>query len=1019
MTDTSAQPDANAHSSHTSLYESDLAEFTLLRSPDVPVWRRPQIGALTAVTSRWTIAPEERLLVSLPTGSGKTGVATALPHIARSRRVLVIVPSTELRTQIADAFRSQRDLHRVGAVSGSCPHPSVKEIRGRNIDWTELEHHDVVVALPASISPHHMTSEQLPPPDFFDLLIFDEAHHTPADTWRKILEHFPMARAVLLTATPRRADGKLLPGTHAYHFPLRAAIADGLFHPIRPAILPAPEPMTDEAKDIAIADAVVETLSRPEHESSVALIRAGTVHRGTLLYTMYAKRGLAVELITGSTSPKDRESMIQRWTDGTLRALIAVDMLGEGVDIPGLRVVGYHDKHKSVPATMQFIGRLARANETYPQESVLITVHDEDVYPALKGALRELYLEDSDWVEILPTLIDDDVRREQQDRTYLAAFDDVPLSLSLRSVRPLARASMYEVPLAMDWTPGFSDGVPEALRAGERIIGRQIVYSGLNDIGSQLVVITAEPDQPKWYAGAELRSDVYDLAVVTWLASSKVDKPHLLFVNAQDKGLLNAVRGTLDPDEILRNANPAGLQAAFDTLERLSVSSVGVRNTYAAARGAPAYATFAGSGIDRGLRETDTSSRALGHAMAQVRSSTGESTTAGLAAEKSKYWETRYLGLREYDLFATDLAGRYWFPVEADTGPLLPNVSKGKRTDAFPPDPISAEINPALFGAAYTTPDGTPIESVDIEPSPEDANGDSELYLRVFNPHAPETDIWVGRQTIDGRFATVRGEPLLQRGAGNQTTFPELFGAQPPTIYFLNGISVAGGTTFDPPRPDRFLPDIEYAPLDWTNTNITVETYSHAQEASVHYRVERDLVDAPSPAGGDRWVLLNDGSGEIADHVVIERRSSGRLRVELWHSKPAAKAAAGVRVRDIEQVAQQAAKSRRHITDRGFWHRVGRRLDGQEGPAMRLLSGDLDSLRALSGLDPTRANESVADNPPMLESRIVVVQPGLSISKLRTKLQNGDYRAGQVREYLTFLHNAVGGLSRLTIVCSE
>ena len=86
---------------------------------------------------------------------------------------------------------------------------------------------------------------------------------------------------------------------------------------------------------------------------------------------------------------------------------------------------------------------------------------------------------------------------------------------------------------------------------------------------------------------------------------------------------------------------------------------------------------------------------------------------------------------------------------------------------------------------------------------------------------------------------------------------------------------------------------------------------------------------------------------------------------------------------------------------------------------MRLLSGDLDSLRALSGLDPTRANESVADNPPMLESRIVVVQPGLSISKLRTKLQNGDYRAGQVREYLTFLHNAVGGLSRLTIVCSE
>lgn len=918
-------------SQRTSLYESEVAEFTLLHSPQVPAWRRPQIGALAAITSRWTIAPDERLLVSIPTGSGKTGIATALPHIAKSRRVLVIVPSKELRTQIAEAFRTQRDLHQVGAVSGSCPHPSVKEVQGRNINWADLEYYDVVVALPASISPHHMTPEQLPPPDFFDLLIFDEAHHAPAETWRKLLEHFPSARAVLLTATPRRADGKLLPGTHTYHFPLRAAIADKLFHPIRPVILPAPNPMTDEAKDSAIADAVVSTMSEPEHESSVALIRAGTVHRASLLLALYKQRGLAAELITGSTAQSDRESKIRRWNDGTLKALVAVDMLGEGIDVPRLRVVGYHDKHKSVPSTMQFIGRLARANAAFPQESVLITVHDEEVYPALRGALRQLYLEDSDWAQILPTLIDEDVQREEQDRKYLSAFEDVPLSFSLHSIRPLARASMYEVPLTVDWSPGFSDGIPESLRSGERIAGRQIVYSGLNDLDSQLVVITAEPDQPKWYSGSELRRDIFDLAVITWLPSTQVNKPHLLFINAQDKGFLNAIRGTIDPGEVLRNANPAGLQAAFDTLERLSVSSVGVRNTYAAAPGAPAYATFAGSGIDRGLRETDTNSRALGHAMAQVRAKTGESTTAGLAAEKSKYWETRYLGLREYDLFATDLAGRYWFPVQAESGPLLPNVSKGKRTEAFPGDPISAEINPALFGAAYTTQEGTPLESLDVEPSLGDPNGASMLFVRVFDPKEPETDIWVGRQTIDGRFTTVRGESLVLRGTGNRTTFSELFDAHSPTVYFLNGVSVAGGTTFDAPRPDRFLPDVDFIPWDWTGTDITKEPFAKAGTASVHHRVEQQLISVQPPSDGERWVLLNDGSGEIADHVVIERLASGRIRVELWHSKPAAKPTASVRVRDLEQVAQQAAKSRRHITDRGFWHRVGRRLDGREG----------------------------------------------------------------------------------------
>lgn len=86
---------------------------------------------------------------------------------------------------------------------------------------------------------------------------------------------------------------------------------------------------------------------------------------------------------------------------------------------------------------------------------------------------------------------------------------------------------------------------------------------------------------------------------------------------------------------------------------------------------------------------------------------------------------------------------------------------------------------------------------------------------------------------------------------------------------------------------------------------------------------------------------------------------------------------------------------------------------------MKLLSGDGAALRALTGLDPSRLEESVADNPPMLDSKIVVVQPGLSESLLRGRLEAKDARAGQVREYLTFLHNAVGGLSRLDIVCSE
>ncbi|OJV22853.1 MAG: hypothetical protein BGO26_17690 [Actinobacteria bacterium 69-20] len=811
---------------------------------------------------------------------------------------------------------------------------------------------DVVVALPNSISPEHMEEAELPDPELFDLLIIDEAHHAPAKTWRAILDHFPSARAVLLTATPRRADGKLLPGTHAYHFPLRAAIMDGIFHPVIPRVLELGLPVTDEAKDEAIAAEVASQLAQAEHATSVALIRVNTVARAGRVQTMYAAKGVDARVLIGTTSVEDRSAILAGWRAGTIRAVIAVDMLGEGINVPNLRIVGYHDKHKSTPATMQFIGRLARANEEYPQQSVLVTVHDEDVYPALQGALRELYREDADWATILPTLIDEEIDRERRDREYLSAFEDPPESFNLAAVKPLTRAVLLEVPPGATFDPRFADGVPEGLRAGQRLAGRHIAYAGLNEHATQLVVITSEPEKPKWYVGGELTRSIFELAVVSWQKSPDINRSHLLLVNAQDLTLLNAVRGVLDPSNILRNGNPAFLQEAFDSVERLSVSSVGVRNTFAAVPGTPAYATFAGSGIDRGLREADTNGRGLGHAMAQVRVDSGQATTAGLAVNKSKYWETRYLGLREYEAFAVDLARRYWFPRPTESGPLLPNISKGERTDEFHPPVIAVELNPALLGASFALPDGRPLEQLEIAPTDDRDATEAQVFLRMYDPRNENVDIWVAEMTVTGQFTTLAGSEELHRGMGNPTTFNELFEAHPPLIYFGDGRSTMGPVTFQPPRTESFLPDVVLIPSDWGGVDITRETPRPNRTDSIHEWVEKALSEAVPEPGASRWVLHNDGGGEIADHVVIQRTLGGRLSVELWHSKPSANVRPGARVKDMEVVTQQAAKSRRHLTDRELWNRIGRRLTGMESPRLTLVAGDREDLLALCGLVP-------------------------------------------------------------------
>jgi Type III restriction enzyme, res subunit len=135
----------------------------------------------------------------------------------------------------------------------------------------------VIVALPNSISPLHYAEEEQPPQDLFDLVVVDEAHHAPARTWTAVLTHFSGAPALLLTATPQRRDGRPIPGSLEYYYPLRRALDEGLYQPITPLLLP-PE-ASKEANDQAIARAAADLLGAEEHATSVMLVRAGSIDR--------------------------------------------------------------------------------------------------------------------------------------------------------------------------------------------------------------------------------------------------------------------------------------------------------------------------------------------------------------------------------------------------------------------------------------------------------------------------------------------------------------------------------------------------------------------------------------------------------------------------------------------------------------------------------------------------------------------------------------------------------------------
>ena len=997
--------------------------FTFLRDATSPRWRPPQRGALGALIAHWAVHSRKHTLIAVPTGAGKTGIALAIPHLASPRRVLVVVPSTQLRKQLVEAFSSQAMLREADALSGD-QNPRVLEVTGRMASWRDCHEFDVVVGLPQSISPEHYDDTSKPPEDLFDLVIVDEAHHSPARTWRAILAHFSAAQKVLLTATPRRRDGKRVPGELVFHYPLRSAIAEGFYQVVQARLLPVPISGDQVASDHAICAQIASELRRPEHATSTLLIRAGTRTRAKELVRLYEVAGIDVVALTSDLGERRQSEIIDGLLSGTIRAVAVVGMLAEGFDLPRLRLAAYHDKHKSVGSTIQLIGRLVRTHADYPQPSVLVTVLDADVYPALKGALWDLYQEDADWSTLLPGIIDEQAAADSADKEFSGQLEPAPPSLSPDALRPVVRATVYE--LKDGWQPPFIGGaVPEVLRRGATLRGLQIMYATVTPGDRTLLLITQGIRSPRWTVDSGLDAPEYDLHLVTFIPATATGTRGLLLVNSADGIVRSLVLEALESDpEDRQPADPERLQRAFDVLPRLSVSNVGVRNTYGGGRGTASYKMFAGSGVDRGLREADTAQAAIGHAMAQVSDGPGKGAyNTGFAVEKAKVWESRYVPLRAYDDLLADFADRYWSATPI-ANPLLPTVSRGTRLESYPDTGVAAiEMHPQLLASAWVTTTGFPVPRLDLRYDSVRAGGARLRLTAVRTDIDPETVVWSGELDIFGDAHDTSDPLMVRRGQQASRSFTELLSATPPTLFFANGNTVSGSTLYQPVDYSRDLSRWEPVYPDWSRTNITKETDRSAAKAatgeSIHETLRRLLISTRGTARR-RWVLENDGSGELSDLLVLEIRGEQEVRLELWHAKPAGGAAPSVRVADMQVVVAQAIKSRRWLTDRGVWQEMGARLSGKTAPALTVVPGSDNTslLRALLGLALGHESWALANRPVILRGRVVIAQPGLSWGQLQTKVVSADLSAIQIRDLLASFDDALGVLGETALYCS-
>lgn len=185
-----------------------------------------QVEAKRAVLQEWESGHQRTLLV-LPTGGGKTIVFTSvLEEQVRkgNRRGLILAHREELLSQAEDKLMKSTGL--------GC---ATEKGKSTSLGTSQL----ITVGSVQSFCQEQRLNRF--PHDYFTDIVVDEAHHCMSDSYQRVLNHFPKANILGVTATPDRGDMKDL-GTFfdskAYEYTITQAICDGYLCPIKAQMIP-------------------------------------------------------------------------------------------------------------------------------------------------------------------------------------------------------------------------------------------------------------------------------------------------------------------------------------------------------------------------------------------------------------------------------------------------------------------------------------------------------------------------------------------------------------------------------------------------------------------------------------------------------------------------------------------------------------------------------------------------------------------------------------------------------------
>ena len=301
----------------------------------------------------------DAVMVQMPTGTGKTYLLAALVGLFLKEEVWVVAHRRELVSQIKDTLEK---------FFSSLKSTSIKVI---SIQW---------------LSRHYGEMEEKP-----GLIVIDEAHHALAETYAEVMNAYPKAKKLGLTATPYRLNGKgftdlfdtLLCSWSMERFIVEGRLSLYDYYSIKPDS--AAQLLIDslqkrgadgdyQQKELNEVMDVKPSLKRlcltiKEYvPGKKGIVYAISIQHAEHIAEYYRENGIKAVAISSKTPLAERQELIERFkassllsslnsTSDEIEVLVSVDLFSEGFDCPDVEFIQLARPTLSLAKYMQMVGR--------------------------------------------------------------------------------------------------------------------------------------------------------------------------------------------------------------------------------------------------------------------------------------------------------------------------------------------------------------------------------------------------------------------------------------------------------------------------------------------------------------------------------------------------------------------------------------------------------------------------------------------------------------------------------------